>query len=774
MTAIRQAVALTLAIGVVVHATACRARTGTPSGAAPGLATLVPASHAEGTFDELSVQARVSEPPFRQLSQLEIWPHVDQTIASKALRQRLLQNRFVVDGDVAFQEFFALYESNRYRPLVIEDTEEEITYLKGLPSVVTPDVVVHNLHLFSTLVLSRIEEEHFAPRLAAMLESLSAETSRQAKAARMPELQRAARDNLVFLAVGYALLRGVAPPSEANPHGFVEPDPDPLGTESLAAQLAGFDETLDLDLPADVRQAARIEFERVLRAQGQEPPTIFAYPAPFKEDYTQYVPRAHYLKTRELTAYFRATTWLSRMACFATSESGLRSAALLTLAATTQRDVLSSWQQITDALSFLVGPPDDLTFYEMLPALARIYGPRPSLEGLGDPQRFAAFAAEVATLAPPSIQGIVTGTRHGPGVGETKAFHFFSQHRVLDAVLFQALVDPLVPDRTMVTALEVPDVLGSALAAKILHPKKLSAYEGYARQREALGRSLPAALDREKTRTTYAGWLHTLGALLPRVPDGYPAFMTNDAYAAWRLNSWLGGYAELKHDTALYGKQAMAEFGGGGQTESDVEIDVRGYVVPEISLYSRAGSLLRILRSGLEARGLFPASITTSYGRFQELVRMLTEISRKELVDEPLGPTELDLIRNIGGDLEHFWIETLVDRRLKEQAKAHIETENAQLIADVFSGYVTPEERGVLHVATGYVHPVWVVFARDGKLRLGRGGVLSFYELVLPGRTGDAAWRAMLKERRPPRPGWQSAFLAEQGTEPWWVGPLPE
>ena len=45
--------------------------------------------------------------------------------------------------------------------------------------------------------------------------------------------------------------------------------------------------------------------------------------------------------------------------------------------------------------------------------------------------------------------------------------------------------------------------------------------------------------------------------------SGYPSFMTNSAWTRKDLNTILGSWTELKHDTLLYAKQVMAEMGGG-------------------------------------------------------------------------------------------------------------------------------------------------------------------------------------------------------------------
>ena len=49
-----------------------------------------------------------------------------------------------------------------------------------------------------------------------------------------------------------------------------------------------------------------------------------------------------------------------------------------------------------------------------------------------------------------------------------------------------------------------------------------------------------------------------------RSAKGYPSFMRNEAWTDKSLNTSLGSWAELRHDTILYAKQSGIECGGDG------------------------------------------------------------------------------------------------------------------------------------------------------------------------------------------------------------------
>ena len=62
---------------------------------------------------------------------------------------------------------------------------------------------------------------------------------------------------------------------------------------------------------------------------------------------------------------------------------------------------------------------------------------------------------------------------------------------------------------------------------------------------------------------------------------------SNEAWKTKDLVSALGSYTELKHDTVLYGKQSMAEMGGGSPDEIP-----KSYVEPNLELYEKLSWLL--------------------------------------------------------------------------------------------------------------------------------------------------------------------------------------
>src|SRR3990170_5599625 len=81
--------------------------------------------------------------------------------------------------------------------------------------------------------------------------------------------------------------------------------------------------------------------------------------------------------------------------------------------------------------------------------------------------------------------------------------------------------------------------------------------------------------------------------------EAYPDFMRTEAWTAKGHQSGFGSYAELKHDTILYTKQAVAEGG------ADVPIPPRrNWVEPEPVAFARLVAVADLTRRGLDERGL--------------------------------------------------------------------------------------------------------------------------------------------------------------------------
>jgi len=668
-------------------------------------------------YAEEPVRVTPTVPEYRVAADFSNITNPDMFQLSGTVRTKLAQNGFAVVPGSTHPEFFTLYEMSRYQPV---------------PLFVTTDSLLHNYHLFFSHLLRVTEKEKLAPTLTDLTRVMLAQAEKDYAALRGTAWENAAKRNLGFFAVAGQLLD----PSLAVPAAV---------KEAVTAELAL------------IEAHAGITLSPVMNL-GHTPDMLEGY----KEDYSQYIPRGHYTGSDQLKAYFKAMMWYGRPTFRLKEEDETRSAVLITLALARDEN-LPLWEQIYEPTCFFVGRSDDITAYQLMELLNEIYGDSLSLQVLADGgAQWDAFLAATAELPPPAINSIpiFDETIQPDREEEIKGFRFLGQRFTLDAAVFQRLVyrdikeDAAGERRMLPKSLDLPAALGSAAAYELLADMGETGYGKYPENMTAL-RRFTAGLDEATwTQNLYWGWLHTLRPLLTEKSAGYPSFMRSEAWTRKELNTFLGSWTELKHDTILYAKQVYAEAGGGAE-----EVDDRGYVEPNPVLYARLAALARMTREGLAERELLGDTDRASLERLEQLALQLKAISEKELNNTPLTEAEYELIRSYGASLEHFWIEALRDEGVDHPSAVY--DKPAAVVADV----ATDIGSGlVLEEGTGYVSAIYAVVPVDGSLRIAIGGVYSYYEFTQPlnERLTDEQWHRMLTDgNAPAAPAWTQSFTAE-------------
>ncbi|MGD8966289.1 MAG: DUF3160 domain-containing protein [Anaerolineae bacterium] len=657
-------------------------------------------------------------------------------LLSQGQLDRLARDGFVVSpGDE--KEFFTLYEQARY---------------DNVPIFVTTDSLFHIYHLLFDKVLRTAEVEYFIPLLRDLNGAVLSRTDELYQALKGSDWEDAARRTVAFISVASRLLD------------------DDVQVPEYAADLV--EEQL-----APIEEASRVAPSPVF-------PTL-----EHGEDHTQYKPRGHYTKSDALKAYFKSMMWFGRMTFRLRTknpEAGraeTRSALLLVHALRTSqvrgRPAMEAWADLYSPTVFFVGRSDDLTVLQYGEVLDQVYGEGVNLDTLTDEALLDQFIAEANKLPPPRILGIVIGDWEDEEE-ETKGLRFMGQRFVPDAFIFRQLMyrnvgQRQVPDRRgLPNGLDIPAAMGSERAYQILGEIGETDYDNYSEQMGKVRDWLSGLSVKEWTETLYNSWLYCFHPLLDEPGEGYPAFMQSTAWLDKQLNTVLGSWAELKHDTILYAKQAYAELGGGPPPPPPTP--PRGYVEPVPEFYARLAALTRMTRDGLGKRGLLSQQDDESLQRLGELARSFQAMAEKELRGEPLTEEEYETIRFYGGELEHLTMAS-ADTPEAEGVGGQVmpeEEPQAAVIADVATD---PDPNGdgaadpvVLEVAVGRIdqlHAVVPVIEDDGSvtLQVSMGGVFSYFEFRWPAedRLTDEQWREMLEnDEAPPRPEWIASFFTQE------------
>ena len=613
---------------------------------------------------------------------------IERVYLGDEAREKLARNNFVVAyGSEA--EFFDLYEFNRYAQYA---------------SFVTTDSMMHTYHLYFAMLQENTERNYLYGNIERLSKRMYDNSLAQYEELKGSEWEEASRLNTAYFAIACTLLE------------------------------------TDIDIPEEVKETVDAEIKKINASDTVAVSEITGA----MEDYSQYKPRGYYDGDELLERYFKAMMLFGHLNFAQRDETNNRCALLMTLAM--DEEAYKEWDAVYEVTSFFVGASDDNGYYEYLPLIDEAYGQGISASDLiGDKKGWDRFDKLTASLEAPAINSEIFADDEGKTDKneESKGYRFMGQRFTLDAAILDKLIYSNVKQaedgskRMLPDALDVPAAMGSDMALSVIADEGLDRYPNYYDQMDKAKAVVKKAdEDGYRSKSLYGGWLYTLNPILIKKGEGYPSFMTNDEWQKKSLESYLGSYTELKHDTVLYAKQVMAEMGGG----DDTIYDDRGYVEPEPELYDRLYTLTKNTSDGLDKLGVISNEDKEGLRLLGELAKSLRDISIKELNNESLSDDEYELIRGYGGSLEHFWKDTLKNKTDKE----YIDSREfpMALVTDI----ATDPNGSCLQLGIGGASTIYVIFPIDGQLHIGRGGVFNFYQFEQPisDRMTDKEWRIKL------------------------------
>ncbi len=568
----------------------------------------------------------------------------------------------------------------------------------GHPVFMTTDAAYHVWHLAFDKLLRETEQQVLLPELESML-------------LRLVELARAQRDELAGTALAEPADR-VAQFYEAAAT-LLELDIGPIGT------LAEAEVELALD-------AGSVEVSPTI---GAEVDSDFIT---VKTDYSLFAPRGHYTRNTELERYFRAMSQLGNNA-FLLEQSSLRLAVLASRVLVLDPTVVDQWRTIYEPTAFLVGAADDYTPFELVAAI----------------QAGSGWDDLVTLTGPDSLQAIADDLRASRPVAinpEAASVRVMGARFVIDSYILDQLVIPNVAERNMATPLDVAAAFGSDWALDTLRSIGATEYPGYSEQLTELQGLIAGRTIDDWGKTVYDAWLYAIDPMWQPHGTAFPDFMQTPAWSAKAHQTGLGSYTELKHDTILYSKQAVAE--GGGE---EPPVPPRHWVEPDPVAFGRLAAVTALLRTGLQSRDLLPPDYDALLADLEEFYSWLRGIAEDELAGQPISAEDNDRLAAVGAALEGFWIRTSdLEFDFESGPDSY-----AALVADVMRN-----ADAVLELGTGYIDDLFVLVPNDdGRFQVAAGGVYSYYEFWNEQRLTDEEWRAMLDGgEAPARPAWQNVF----------------
>jgi len=646
-----------------------------------------------GSLKPYSVSADLREVTNLQAFR-KVYPLTDE-------QKRLLARQLFAASRTTYKQLFHVYENNEYH---------------NLPSFVTTDVALHLYHCFFDYVLRTVEQEMLLKQLEKLTAACLEATADQLRQAKNPQVRSALLKNAAYFGV--------------------------------ASQLLGRRDRL----PSGTWPLVEKELQLISAHAGFERGAIL----PYRVDYSQFVPRGHYTRSPQLRRYFLTMMWYG-LTPFATrfgngrvSPASVRQGILL-VRALERSGALTEWGNIYELTSYFVGSADDIIPAQWIVIADRVYGRNNAPDAVADPARLQRFITEVEHLPKPRIRAQMVEGADMPS--PDYQLRFMGQRYLPDSEVLQRLSRPI--DRPFPAGLDVMAVLGSERAEQILdgspslyNPNR---WAGYRQERARLVQEFSAVPPRKWTSNLYWSWLNALQPLLDKLPSGYPSFMLTESWRDKSLHTALASWAELRHDTVLYGKQSAVECGDGEERPTPT-----GYVEPNVPVYDRLAKLTARTRELMTRRFTLTADLKTAFEEFEALLKFLKRCSEKELRGERLSQEENEEVRYIGGKIETLTRAT-IEGKPEYWELVDIGDQDMAVIADVHTA--APK---VLQVGVGRAAEILVIVPIGKKLVLTRGAILTYYEFTHPmsDRLTDEKWRAILDtEEAPEPPPWTRSFL---------------
>jgi hypothetical protein len=653
-----------------------------------------------------------------------------------------LHNPQVVSGlTVAQQAYLAKYGFVviHSQEAQFNDIRENISIRYGQPYYLTSDAAYHTLHISFEELLKALEAEYLRGLIYHITQATLDEVLSYQSQAQGSPIEADARLAAAYLAVAVKLL---------EPQAQITPDLDAL----VQAQI-----------------------EQIMAGNGRAESVLIPG---FEDDYGAYKPVGHYAGHAVLENYFRGMTWLGRVHfLLGMGKDGSppsRAPLIITLALRRaqieDRSAAQRWADMHSLLNFVVGPSDDPGPAEYAILMDQIYGRSLVFADLMDDARWQQFLQASDQLPAPQINS--TFVDYLIELDTQKGWRFMGQRFTPDGLIFQQLIFDTVgtreKPRLFPKGLDILAVFGSPLALDLLDEAGETGYANYPEQMEKLQQAAQAQPAAQWLETFYTSWLYAFFAQIAPKNTSFPPYMRSTNWGYKELNSALGSWAELKHDTALYAKLPEGAGGGGppmsGPAPAYVEPVPDGFYRLGYAAKTLATYLISLmdyeyvefgpplegdyLRDGFHGHVMGLAELGDQFNQ-------LGDLAAKEIAGQPLSADDYDLIQRCMGA-----VECLVSRGHTPYLENVLELPDVPVIAAV-SG----SDQQVLEVAVGGVDRIYVVVPLEGKLQIAQGGVFSYYELIQPrsNRLTDEQWRAQLASSPPAQPEWISRFVFTGG-----------
>ncbi len=609
-------------------------------------------------------------------------------------KKSLYENGFVVlkPGKYPDIKMHHLYESSEY---------------DYIPMFITVDSALNMYHLFFNDSLKYIEANSLYDELCKFTKNMLSKSLRYYNDEKYNGLKEELETITVYFAVSNTL----------------------LGQETI--------------VPNEVQSLADKELALINEAKQLIKSPLLQYDL----DYTQYTVRGHYTGNEKLESYFRAMMWYGNTAFPLTEvkkdeevlkvDSTVKALIMssLILEDIEEQSDLKSWEDVYYITALYAGNSDDLNVLDYREMITNVYGKNPDILIYKDETYYSKLLEEAKKLSEPQIVNKAVSYN----MPSNRQFRMMGQRYTMDGDIMQNLMKPF--KRPVPSGLDVAAAFGNERAEKILDqyykPKEL--WCEYETELNKLKDQIINTSEDAWKSNLYSGWLCTLkstGVSFENT-EGMPQFMRSQMWTDKNINSMLGSYAELKHDTVLYSKQPCAEMGG-----YEPPLAPYHYVEPNVDVYSKLLWQAKSTKENLRVKGLLNGKIAEILDDMIEMEEILITCSIKELNNELLTEEEYDKLGYYGGLIDSITVslEYMMQDAGIDCEKSYT-TALVSDVATVFGG-------GYLELGTGFPCEIYVLCNFNGVPYIAKGAVYSYYEFMFGERLTDEKWHEMLGLKR--------------------------
>ena len=215
--------------------------------------------------------------------------------------------------------------------------------------------------------------------------------------------------------------------------------------------------------------------------------------------------------------------------------------------------------------------------------------------------------------------------------------------------------------------------------------------------------------------------------------------MRSSVFPDKQIQTFLGSYTELKHDTLLYAKQSYAEQGGPGDNdESPLPPVVKGFIEPNLDFWKKLIALISRTEQSFRTNGVFQNHTALSRLQdFKQIVAFYEGLADKELQQQPITNDEYEKLR--------VTQLSFMAAPFHGTDEPHEDSGQVALIADLHSDAV---ENKVLYEATGEPYLMIAFVDNESSPRLVVGLVFNHYEFSegIGTRLTDEDWKKRVYE----------------------------